>query len=305
VNPRARLRAALAGAGALLAVFLLTSGPGSRQAAPHRALRVSAGGLELRAVRAGRGPSLVLLHGYGESLIAWRGSFDRLASRTDVTAFDLPGSGVSDKPRNGYGTEQLATAVLAATARLGLDSFVLVGHSLGGAIAVAVALLAPERVRALVLIAPAGAAAPTLLPDSTGAVSATTRALIAEYEAQRTRFSSVHDPAWLEEADRDAAYLPADDPAYRAALAAILREFDFGYLTASRVRGIHRPVLLLWGEFDQVIPVTQGESLASRFPSARLVVLIRTWHRPHVERPAETADTILAFVAALGMASSH
>jgi pimeloyl-ACP methyl ester carboxylesterase len=247
----------------------------------------------------------VLLHGYGESLVAWRGLFDRLAAHADVTAFDLPGFGLSSKPRNGYGTEQMAGSVLSAASALGLDSFVLIGHSLGGAVAVAAALAEPRRVRALVLIAPAGQASPPLLPDSTGAVSATSRALIAEYEAQRTRFTPVHDPAWLEEPQADAGYLPASDPAYRASLAAVLREFDFAYLTPARIAALHRPVLLIWGVHDRVVPLAQGESLAARIPASRLLAFSRTWHRPHVERPAETADSILSFVRALPALDSH
>ncbi len=285
----------------MFAVLLLTSGPGARRPAPHQSVRVQAGNLSLRAVRAGRGPSVILLHGYGESLMAWRGLFDRLAAHADVVALDLPGFGLSAKSRNGYGTDLLGASVLAAASNLGIDSFVIVGHSLGGAVAVAAARAAPQRVRALVLVAPAGAATPSLLPARDGAVSATARAVIAEYETQRTRFTSVHDPAWLAEPAADSAYLPAGDPAYRASLSAVLREFDFAYLTSERAGEVRQPILLVWGEFDRVLPLEQGESLATYFPSARLMVLPRTWHRPHVERPAETADSILAFVSSLGL----
>jgi len=296
---RGRLRFALVTGSAALAVLLLTSGPGKRRPAPHRAQRVAAGRLQLRAVRAGHGPSLILLHGYGESLVAWRGVFDLLATHADVTALDLPGFGLSSKPPNGYGTEDLAASVLAAATALGVDSFVLVGHSLGGAVAVATARLAPRRVRALVLIDPAGAEPPAILPESADVVHAAARAVIAEYETQRTRFTSAHDPAWLEESPSDAAYLPAEDPAYRSALAAVLREFDFGYLTPARTAAVQCPVLVLWGAYDPVMPPRDGAILVSNFPKARLVVFPRTWHRPHVERPVETADTISAFLREL------
>jgi pimeloyl-ACP methyl ester carboxylesterase len=299
VDARRAVRVGLAAGAAALAIVLLTSGPGERRPAPHRSLYVAAGRLRLRAVRAGHGPSLILLHGYGESLIAWRGAFDLLAAHADVTALDLPGFGLSSKPPNGYGTEDLAGSVLAAATALGIDSFVLAGHSMGGTVAVAAARLAPDRVRALVLIDPAGAAPPPMLPESAQTARSVARAVVAEYEAQRARFTSIHDPAWLAEGARDGAYLPAEDSAYRSALSAALREFDFAYLTPERVRAIKCPVLLLWGAFDPVVPLRDGEVLAQTFASARLIVFPRTWHRPHVERPAETADTILAFLREL------
>lgn len=255
-------------------------------------------------MRSGRGPSVILVHGYGESLVAWRGLFDRLAAHADVVALDLPGFGLADKPPAGYTTEALGTAVLAAATAMRIDSFVIVGHSLGGAVAVAAALAAPSRIRALVLIDPAGVSSPAMLPDSVGAVAASARAAIAEYEAQRSRFTSVHDPAWLGEDSVAAAYLPADDPAYRAALEAVLREFDFAYLVPERLRQLVRPTLILWGAYDRVVPVAQGTLLQRELPAARLVVFARTWHRPHVERPVETADSVLSLLRTLEE-SSH
>lgn len=260
--------------------------------------------MTLRAVRAGRGTTVVLLHGYGESLMSWRGLFDRLAAHADVIALDLPGFGLSEKPPSGYGTVPLANTVLAAATALGADSFVLVGHSLGGAVAAAASLQAPGRVSGLVLIDPAGVAAPPLLPDTATPGGDAARLTIAEYEAQRTRFAAVHDPAWLAEDPADSTYLPASDAAYRHSLIAVLQEFDFAFLTDERARRIRLPTLIVWGAYDAVFPVTHGRWLLDRLPASRLVILERAWHRPHVERPAETADTVVAFLRALGMGSS-
>ena len=170
---------------------------------------------------------------------------------------------------------------------------------MGGAVAAAAALAAPQRVAALVLVDPAVLGAP-LVPETTrvDAKREAARSAIAEYEALRTRFGSPHDPAWLAESDSALRYLPAADSTYRLALRAVLREFDFGYLTAERAGRLRQPVLILWGEYDTVVPIADGRRLAELLPSARFEMIARSWHRPHVERPAETAAAISAFLRA-------
>lgn len=257
--------------------------------------------VNLRAVRAGHGPSVLLLHGYGESLVSWRAIFDRLAQTADVVALDLRGFGLSSKPDSGYDTETLARDVLEALSQLQMDRAVLVGHSLGGAVASAAALLAPDRVRALVLIAPAVVSAPGVVPDQSSREIAVeqVRAAIAHYEALRTRFTPPHDPAWLAEPPSALTYVPGDDPAYRASLAAVLREFDFAYLTPERRQQLRIPVLLIWGAYDPLFPISGGRMLEAALPRAKLVEVARAWHRPHIERPDTVATVIAQFVRSL------
>jgi len=296
--PRAHVAVALVAA---LSLIALATSARQRRARPElRARHLTAAGLRLRYVRAGHGVPVVLVHGFGESLIAWRGVFDRLRSAADVTALDLPGFGLSDKPATGYGTEALAADLVAAMDSLGIRRAVLVGHSMGGAVVAAAALAAPERVTALVLLDPAVSGTP-YVPDigraDPGREAA--RGAIAEYEALRTRFGAPHDPAWLDESDSALAYLPVQDSTYRSAVSAVLREFDFGYLTDERAAALRQPVLLLWGEFDPVVPVADGRRLAALLPNARFEMIARSWHRPHVERPAETAAAIRGFLASI------
>ena len=293
--PRAHLVVALIAAVSLIA-FATSTRP-RRPRPDHRAMGVTAGGLRLRYVRAGHGTTVVLLHGFGESLIAWRGVFDQLSADADVIALDLPGSGLSDKPATGYGTGALAAVVLAALDSLGVTRAVLVGHSLGGAVAAACALAAPDRVAALVLVDPAVLSAPLVLDTArTDRTRDAARSAIAEYEALRSHFGSPHDPSWLAESDSALAYLPAQDTAYRLALTATLREFDFGFLTPERAARLRQPVLILWGEYDTVVPIADGRRLAGLLPHARFEMIARSWHRPHVERPGETVTAIRGFL---------
>jgi len=133
------IRFVAAGGAAVAAAALFTTSDRSRPAPSLRAFRIDAGGLALRAVRSGRGHHVLFLHGYGESLVAWRGVFDAVARHADAIAVDLPGFGLSAKPPSGYATDSLATVVLRTLDALGITDVVVVGHSLGGAVAVAAA----------------------------------------------------------------------------------------------------------------------------------------------------------------------
>jgi pimeloyl-ACP methyl ester carboxylesterase len=159
----------------------------------------------------------------------------------------------------------------------------------------------PSRVLGLALVDPAlitpWALAETSDSSRTGA---SVRRVIAEYELLRGRFSSVHDGNWMAEDGEAAAYQPSSDPAYAIALTAVLREFDFAFLTPERASRLTMPVKLIWGALDPVIPVQTGYALAGRLPDAALVVLPRTWHRPQTERPAEVAHILTAFVRVVG-----
>lgn len=286
---------------AVLGAALVTTSERGRPIPSLRAFRVVAGGLALRAVRSGHGPHVLFLHGYGESLVAWRSVFDVVARHADAIAIDLPGFGLSAKPPSGYAADSLGRVVLRALDTLGVADVVIVGHSLGGAVAVAAAAAAPQRVRGLVLVAPALIAAPwSRWPrQADSGTVGTLRDAIARYETIRSRFTAPHDPEWLREDDTALAYDAATDPAYHAALEAVLREFDFASLTPARAAALRMPILLIWGRYDQVVPFGLASRLRQVLPAARLQAVERSWHRPHVERPQVVADAILAFLRGL------
>ncbi|KAB2872783.1 MAG: acetoin dehydrogenase dihydrolipoyllysine-residue acetyltransferase subunit, partial [Bauldia sp.] len=119
---------------------------------------VEAGGRRLRHLRIGpdEGEAIVLLHGFGADMTTWMFNQAALAEDRPVYALDLPGHGGSEKDLDDGSVAALAAVVRDYMDAVGLGSAHLVGHSLGGAIAAAVALDAPDRVTALTLIAPAG-----------------------------------------------------------------------------------------------------------------------------------------------------
>lgn len=299
LRPRAHVAAALG-----FALVLIGFAASSRiRHRPLLAARyVTAGAVRIRYVRDGRGQTVVLIHGYGESLVAWRSVFGPLAQHADVIALDLPGFGLSSKPPTGYATDSIAAAVDRALAELGVRRAVIVGHSLGGAVAAALVVRDSAIASRLVLIDGAVVGAPVPVPESRQrerSVEAV-RSAIAFYEATRPVLTPPHDPDWFAETPEDAAYLPSHDPSYKPALAAVLREFDFDWLTPDRARRLRLPTLVVWGEFDALFPLPLGKQLVATLPDARLVIIPRAWHRPHEERPDEVASVLLEFIGSGG-----
>jgi len=258
----------------------------------HRAEWLNAGPIRLRAVRAGRGDTtLFLLHGYAESLLAFRAVFDRLATRYRVVAVDLPGFGVSDKPDGPYDHETMARTLWSFLARNVEGPVVVVGHSLGGQIAAQLALDHPERITALVLIAPAGSG----LSPWHAAITEEPGELVAWFNVPLAYVMPIHAPEWLAEPKEWRDYDPLLDPAFRASSAKVLEEFDFNAL-ANRFDQISQPTLLLWGRLDPTIPFSTGQAIARALPCVRFVEFERTLHRPHQTEPDHVVDAITSFL---------
>jgi pimeloyl-ACP methyl ester carboxylesterase len=245
----------------------------------------------------GRGTPLVLLHGLLDSAQGWS-DFCRATKRPCV-AFDLGGFGASDLPARpslgGY-----ADDVVEGMRLLGLGKVVVVGHSLGGGVAAAVAERVPQRVLALVLLAPAGFGrialadlvslpgvrnvADRFLPFALGnraTVAAAYRAMIA---------------AGLDPTD-DIVSRVVD---HRAALAAAAREGTKAVVRASASRhAFHRrklryngPVAAVWGTRDRLVPIGHMAGVATAFPQVETHVWDRMGHHHQRERPTELAALV-------------
>jgi pyruvate dehydrogenase E2 component (dihydrolipoamide acetyltransferase) len=246
----------------------------------------------VRTVRAGRGDTtIVLLHGYGESLTTWRAVFDPLAADFRVIALDLPGFGVSAKPDVDY-------SLAAMTARLtsfleqwtgGAAPLVIVGHSMGGELAASLALAQPERIQRVVLIAPAGYRIGLWgIADS---MSSGKARAIGRWLALRSFITPIHDPGWLAEPDSAARYDPTVDTSYRRVAARVLEDFDFVGL-GQGFAAIRQPTLLIWGGLDPVVPFAVADTIAGLIPCSRFLPLPNAFHRPQAEVP----DTVIAAI---------
>ena len=304
---------ALRGAGfALLALFAALLAAGERPAAgTGRWLReaglesryCTADGLRLRYVRAGRGETVVLLHGIGSSAYSWSEVLPELARRFDVVALDMPGFGLSDQPAQ-LDFARLVRGVVGALDQLGIERAHLVGNSLGGAVAVAVAARHPERVARLVLIDSAGFNVeaderPPLL-KLIGAVPAP---ILEPLPVRRPMLRAAlrrvfHDRARVTEERVEEYMAPLFRPGSLRALKSLLTSraeeaADFAGL-AARVRA---PTLILWGYEDRWIPVEDAELFRAAIPRSSAIILRRCGHVPQEERPVETQALVASFLA--------
>ncbi|MGH7606517.1 MAG: alpha/beta fold hydrolase, partial [Gemmatimonadales bacterium] len=249
------------------------------------------------------GTPVVFVHGFGASLYTWRHVLPPVvAAGYRVVAFDSRGFGFSGKPaeRGAYTNAAYTRLVVALLDSLGIASAVLVGHSMGGAIAADVALRHPERVRGLVLVDAAGAGVrwPRLLTLArVPFLGAVATALRGRWITRRLLRSTYADPDKVTEADVDQYYAPVSDPAFGRSLRGVLREFRFDTLLGQlNDAAIAAPTLVVWGAEDRWIPVRNGSRLAHALPRALFVVMPGTGHSPAEEAPEVVNRLLLDFL---------
>lgn len=263
---------------------------------------LESGDVHVRALRSGQGDTTVLLlHGYGESLLAYRGLIAPLSQRYSVVAIDLPGSGLSENPTGSYSLDAMVARLSRSLDQWIRGPVVVVGHSMGGEIAAALAIARPDRIVKTVLIAPAGYGLGFGLTDSR--FSTEQQGLAGWSLKARELLVPVEDSDWL----MDPPELPAtarSDSASREAAAAFLRDFDFSALR-NRFGEVKQPTLLIWGGLDPLIPIDIGRRIAEELPNERFVEIGNSWHRPHVEQPARVAAEILDFVGSNNSATDQ
>lgn len=258
-------------------------------------------GLRLHRVRAGAGRPVLLIHGFGGWSFSWRYTVPALSERYEVHALDLKGFGLSEKPPGPVyaPTEQAALVDAYLQQYIGRPA-ALVGHSLGGLIALGTAVWAPERAAALVLV---DAASPETAWPAMRLLRLMRWRGVGRWLARRTVFSPRAVRRFLQGAYRDsqavtsetvAGYArPFTDPAaYRALLGMI----DSPLGAALDPAQVRVPTLLIWGAHDHAMPLSIGRWYAERIPGARLEVLAEVGHVPPEEAPAAFNRILVEFL---------
>ena len=256
---------------------------------------IEAGGKRLRVLDfgGGEGTPIVFVHGFGGDLNTWMFNQPALAEKRRVVALDLPGHGGSTKEIAAGDAASLAAAVAEAMAALGIGRAHLVGHSMGGAVALTLAQLRPQSSASLTLIAPAGLgeAIDGALID--GFVRAGRRR-----EMQEVLTRLVHDPALVSRQMVEDVLRYKRLDGVQAALEKMAAAWFPGGRQALDLRpalgALAVPVQLIWGREDRIIPVAHAEALSGRLP---VHIIEGAGHLPHMEKSGEVNRLIAGFVA--------
>jgi pimeloyl-ACP methyl ester carboxylesterase len=245
-------------------------------------MRLELGSHSLRVDASGPGPPhLVCLHGLADSLSIWTPLAAGLAELGGVVLVDQRAHGASSAPPGPYERLDLARDVIAVLDRLRIERAVLIGHSLGGIVAMQTAVTAPQRVQALIVIGAASQVS-ARAADWYRTIAATARAegigglRRAIFGPQSTR-EIVGDPTGMAEITLCLASLH-DDP------------------LTPKLGALRCPALVLVGDKD-TLGTAASEIIHGAIPGSRLQVM-EGRHWLHVERPGPVLDSIRAFLAA-------
>jgi pimeloyl-ACP methyl ester carboxylesterase len=285
-------------------VGFLAATSGATEPGRLRFRSVATSGARLSIVEAGTGPPALALHGLGGTKGSFLPTVAALAGRFRVIAVDLPGFGDSDKPIGAaYDPRFFAGAAVDLLDALALDRVHLIGNSLGGRVALEIALRHPSRVRRLALLAPSlawrrqrpGLPLLRLTRPELGLVQLAPRRVV---EAIVHRLIPGADDGWtaagVDEFLR--AYLTPSGRAafYAAARQVYLEDPHGGGGFWPRLETLHADALFVWGRRDRLVPIAFARHVADALPRARHLKL-DCGHVPQVERPEQTHAALAAF----------
>jgi pimeloyl-ACP methyl ester carboxylesterase len=293
--------------------------PGGRPPLLH-VTDVEIPGATIRSLISGEGPDQVIcLHGLGSNKASFFETVSALAPDHTVHAIDLPGFGGSSKPARGaYDAPYFARAVLGYMDAMGVDSAHLVGNSMGGRIALEIALADPDRAVTVSLLSPALAFRKRReLVPLVKLVRPELAAIPHPMRAARVRAYFWGLFAQPESLDPAAADVAVDEfcrtyrsRSARIAFFAALRNI---YLDAphgkrglwTRLAELRPPALFVWGDRDRLVPVAFSRHVADALPSAHQVILPECGHVPQVELADQTNALLRTHIAANAEARSR
>jgi pimeloyl-ACP methyl ester carboxylesterase len=264
---------------------------------------VTARGVRTRVLEAGAGRprALVLVHGLFASHRTFEDVIEDLGARFHVIAPDLPGFGESEKPspaRYAYGVEAHAESVADLIAAFGVGRASVVGHAMGGAIALTLAAEHPELVQRLV-VEDAHVYPPALRMNARLPLVPILGGVLFKQLYGRAVFRALvrdqHAPFAPPLERIDWHYDMFNSPAARESAYATMRATLDTRAVVARLSRIVAPTLVLWGRDDRLFPVASAHRLAREIPGARLEIM-DAGHAPHEEHPRAFAALCTEFL---------
>ncbi|MBN2387206.1 MAG: alpha/beta hydrolase [Anaerolineales bacterium] len=280
----------------------------SEQLADSDSQFVEINGLTVHVKTLGQGePVFVLLHGFGASLYSWHAIMEPLGRAGTVIAYDRVAFGLTERPmewdgQNPYSPQARIDLLLGLLDHFDVARAILVGNSAGGTVSMQFTLQHPERVEALILVAPAvyqdGGSAWVGLLGRTPQGQRLGPLLVRSIQS---RGLEILDTAWYD----PSRVTPEVLAGYTRPLQAENWDRALWYYTiysqpsglSGRLDEFHLPVLVISGEADRIVPAESSIRLAGELPEAVLVVIPRAGHVPHEEQPDLFLQAVEAFLA--------
>lgn len=260
------------------------------------------GSLAMHYIEKGEGDNhLILIHGFRAHTFTWREVISPLAQAGyHVWAIDLVGYGFSDKPINApYDVDFFVQQVVDFMDAHGIPQAHFIGNSMGGGLALNVALHHPELTQSLTLLSALGYPLDLPLYVIIGRHFNKLWKLVMGPTIIRSGLKQiVYNPGTITEEQVEAYSLPYRFPGGTLASLLTLRQFDNKHLVemGKRYTALTMPLLLIWGEKDQLIPVSHYEKFRKDFPHASCLLIDKCGHIPQEEEPEQVVGAILNFL---------
>jgi len=261
------------------------------------------GGINWHYLEGGHGEPLVLLHGFNANADHFCRVSSRLRSQFRILAPDLPGFGeTSVEALSSFRIEDIASRILAWLDGIGVQRFYLGGNSMGGYLAVAMARQAPERVRALWLLAPGGLHTAPLSPVFEEVAEERHNPLVVRNHADFRRLMDYCfvRPPWVPGPLLRLLAKRAMRNAVRAQRIFDAMRYDSRSLE-ELAEGLPMPALVVWGQADQVLHPAGARVIKNLIPTTRTLVMEKIGHLPMLEDPKTSAEAWLSFANAVAL----
>lgn len=266
--------------------------------------KILANGINLYYETHGAGDPLVLIAGLGYDHWQWHKMVPGLSKHFQVIVFDNRGAGESDKPAGPYAAQTLADDTAALLEALGHQQAFVMGHSMGGYIAQALALSKPDRVSRLILSA-TNFGGPNQIPVTPEALAVLTDTQADPIERLRRGIAISTAPGWdKSHPDVVQAWLdyrtqhPVDPAGYQAQMGIGMALMAEAACFEGKLKDVKAPTLILFGAHDKVVPPGNAELLAKKIPNSTTHILPDAGHFFPFEVSDEANEVIVGFLKA-------
>ncbi len=266
---------------------------------------VTVSGIRIRYLVRGSGPPVLMIHGFGGFLETWAFNIPPLSRRYRVYAVDLPGHGLSDKPKSGYTTAFAIEHAEAIMETLGIERAILVGHSLGGAVSINIALSLPGRVSRLVLVDSAGLS--PRLPwlyrlSALPGLGNILMSLAVGPALERSNRRLFYDAPVLPQDMLDVLMTNSYQTRAKKTLLEIVRQ-NVGFrgprpetVLLEKLPRLEIPTLFVHGAQDGIFPLKHVREAFSLVPNSEVKIFDQCGHCPHIEKVVEFNEAVMSFL---------